>query len=163
MRGTGTPKIGCWIFCRKTVCKQGLASKPAPCSAGFLHLALHQNPKPPRRNHAILLPSRQPASGAKRTVLPGFGVLKAHRGRGNGERVRVLWRRCCDHHYRPWPAIFPSESVLPIWLRPGCSFFFWRFVRMGLSTGPCCQVARERSLRAGFSGPVDCAGLVNSL
>src|SRR5690606_6274717 len=39
-RGTTARKTGCHTRAPKTVCRQGLARKPAPWSAGFLYLAL---------------------------------------------------------------------------------------------------------------------------
>lgn len=59
-------------------------------------------------------------------------------------------------------ATCPRESVLPIRLRPVFSVVFEGYAG-GAEHWPLRREARKRSLRAIFSGPVDCAVLVNSL
>ena len=64
---------------------------------------------------------------------------------------------------RPIPsATCPSESVLPIRLRPDFSVVF-EVMREGLSTGPDGVRPGAGLLGPIFSRPVDCAFLVNSL
>jgi hypothetical protein len=59
-------------------------------------------------------------------------------------------------------ATCPRESVLPIRLRPDFSLFS-RVMREGLSTGPGARSAQSGLSGPIFSGPHDCADLVNFL
>jgi hypothetical protein len=59
-------------------------------------------------------------------------------------------------------AICPRESVLPIRPRPDFLVVFEGYAG-GAEHWPLRRMTRKRSLRAIFSGPLDCAGSVKSL